>query len=95
MQEVERGQDMFKTLRSKKNWKIMYMLYTFGKCLLSINIMQILSEHFSKKELWFLTALDLIKCLEQIKLQSLLLICAPISQLQFNISTMVYIVIAS
>ena len=35
------------------------------------------------------TALDLFKCLKQIKQESLLLTCAPISELPSNISTMV------
>ena len=36
----------------------------------------------------FVTALDLIKCLKQIKEQRLLLTCAPISILPFRVSTM-------
>ena len=36
----------------------------------------------------FVTALDLIKCLEQIKLQRLILTRAPISELPFFIRTM-------
>ena len=34
---------------------------------------------FSEKKIKFVTALNLIKCLKQIKLQRLLLPCAPIS----------------
>ena len=36
---------------------------------------------FGEKEIKFLTALELIKCLKQIKLQRLFLRCAPISVL--------------
>ena len=39
----------------------------------------------------FVTALDLIKCLKQIKQQRLLPTCAPMSELQYNISTMMNI----
>ena len=37
------------------------------------------------KKIRFVTALVLIKCLKQIKMQRLLLPCAPISELQFII----------
>ena len=43
---------------------------------------------FWRKKTRFVTALDLIKCLEQIKLQRLLLTSAPISELARNIITM-------
>ena len=36
------------------------------------------------------TALDLIKCIRQIKYQRLLLTCAPISKLPSNISAMIW-----
>ena len=43
---------------------------------------------FSKKKILFVTTLDLIKCLKQIKQQRLLTMCAPISVLPPNIGTM-------
>ena len=43
---------------------------------------------FEEKYIRFATALDLIKFLIQIKYQRLILTCAPISELPFNISTM-------
>ena len=51
-----------------------------------------LRTHYMKKSLWGeekkLTALDLIKCLKQIKYQRLILTCVPFSVLPFSISTM-------
>ena len=44
---------------------------------------------FSDKNIRFLTALDLIKCLKQIKHQRWVLTCEPISGLLSNISTMI------
>ena len=45
------------------------------------------SEHLRTcEEIRFVTALDLIKCLKQIKLQRLLLTCAPISELPSYLS---------
>ena len=43
---------------------------------------------FSVKKPQFVTALDLITCLKQIKKQKLLLTCAPLSKLPSDISTM-------
>ena len=40
------------------------------------------------KNIRFVTALDLINCVDQIKYQKLLLTCAPISELPSNTSTM-------
>ena len=50
----------------------------------SIKVIQITHEG---KKIQFVTALDLIKCLTLIKLQILLLTCAPISELPSNINT--------
>ena len=43
----------------------------------------------SEEKNLFVTALDLIRCLKQIKYKRLLLMCAPIPGLTSNISTMV------
>ena len=43
---------------------------------------------FFEKKIRFVAALDLIKCLKQIKCQRLFLACAPFSELQSSISTM-------
>ena len=45
---------------------------------------------FGEQKIRFVTDLDLIKCLEQIKYQRLLRTCASISELLSNISTLVY-----
>ena len=43
---------------------------------------------FGEKKIWFVTTIDLIKCVEQIKQQIFLLTCAPISELPSDMSTM-------
>ena len=43
---------------------------------------------FVKENVQFVTVLDLIECLEQTKLQRLILTSAPISAIQSNITTM-------
>ena len=43
---------------------------------------------FSDKNTRFVTALDVIKCLEQVEKQILRLTCAPLNELPSNISTM-------
>ena len=43
---------------------------------------------FSGKNTRFVTALDVIKSLEQVELQILRLTCAPLNELPSNISTM-------
>ena len=43
---------------------------------------------FGEKKIRFVTALDLIKCRIQVKQQRLLVTCAPISELPFDIITM-------
>ena len=45
-------------------------------------------ENFGFLKIRFVSGLDLIKCLKQIKLQRLLIPCAPISELPSNISNM-------
>ena len=45
---------------------------------------------FSGKNIRFVTALDVIKCLKQIEKQLLRLKCAPLNELPSNISTMPY-----
>ena len=47
-----------------------------------------MKDRFFREKNRFVTALDLIKCLKQIKLQILLLTCSPISELTSNISSM-------
>ena len=46
---------------------------------------------FSDKNIPFVTALDVIKCLEQVEQQILRLTCAPLNELPSNISTMLSI----
>ena len=43
---------------------------------------------FSDKNTRFVTALDVIKCLEQVEYEILRLTCAPLNELPSNISTM-------
>ena len=67
--------------------------------LLPVLILNCTSEHvanqkkidlFREKKIQFVTALDLIECLKQIKYQRLLLTYPPISELPPNISSMDY-----
>mgnify|MGYP007015800062 CR=1 FL=1 len=58
-------------------WHVYYMLLKSMKE----------SRYFLRKNIQFVTALDLIKCLEQIKYQRLHLTCAPISELPSSIIT--------
>ena len=44
---------------------------------------------FLEKKIRFVTALDLIECLREIKKMRLLLTCTPISELPSNINTLI------
>ena len=74
----------YATLETRKEFEVEYKLIAFAVLLLEGN-----SEYFAHRlriiglfgflNIGFVTALDLMKCLEQMNYQRLLLRCAPIS----------------